>query len=637
MKTLHENETPGSPKWNPAQIERLIEELSGIRADMLRLEAEFADEIQQAHPSHRKSARNLLHYLTLRQHDIRPLQESLASLGLSRLGRAEAHILASVNAVLELLHHLAQRPFQLSAEHVPPVEFNEAGSLLETHIQSLPVTRHPERPVRIMVTMPSEAAEDHKMVRDLLASGMDSMRINCAHDDAGAWERMIANLRRAEKDVGKKCIVLMDLAGPKLRTGPIAPGPQVLKWRPQRDSFGRVTQPARIWLTPIGNSQAPPSGADACLPAPAEWLAELRAGDLIRFFDTRSAARSMQIVEKAGNSYWAESTQTSYVATGTKLSLLRSETLDANATLRQSTEIGELAPSAQELLLKKGDTLILTKALTPGKPAIYDDQGNLQEPATIGVTLPEIFSDVSPDERIWLDDGKIGGVIKSVKKDRINVEITQARKKGERLGADKGINLPDTKLRLPALTAKDLEDLPFIVANADVVGLSFVRRAKDVYELQSRLAQLGGERLGIVLKIETLKGFAQLPNLLLAAMRSASAGVMIARGDLAVECGYERLAEIQEEILWLCEAAHVPVIWATQVLEQLAKKGQPTRAEITDAAMAERAEAVMLNKGPYILEAVRVLDDILRRMQTHQRKKKAMLRKLKLAHIVKGD
>jgi pyruvate kinase len=109
---------------------------------------------------------------------------------------------------------------------------------------------------------------------------------------------------------------------------------------------------------------------------------------------------------------------------------------------------------------------------------------------------------------------------------------------------------------------------------------------------------------------------------------------MIARGDLAVECGFERLAEVQEEILWICEAAHVPVIWATQVLETLAKEGMPSRAEITDAAMGNRAECVMLNKGPLMLTAVQVLDDILGRMQTHQAKKQAMLRELRLAHTL---
>ena len=113
-------------------------------------------------------------------------------------------------------------------------------------------------------------------------------------------------------------------------------------------------------------------------------------------------------------------------------------------------------------------------------------------------------------------------------------------------------------------------------------------------------------------------------------------GVMIARGDLAIECGYERMAEVQEEILWIAEAGHVPVIWATQVLETLAKTGRPSRAEITDAAMGERAECVMLNKGPYVVEAVRTLDDILRRMEAHHAKKMPMMRRLGVAAVFGG-
>jgi pyruvate kinase len=109
-------------------------------------------------------------------------------------------------------------------------------------------------------------------------------------------------------------------------------------------------------------------------------------------------------------------------------------------------------------------------------------------------------------------------------------------------------------------------------------------------------------------------------------MRGYVAGVMIARGDLAVECGYERTGEVQEEIMWMA------VIWATQVLETVARTGQPSRAEITDAAMAERAECVMLNKGPYVVQAVQMLDDVLRRMQAHQTKKVSLLRQLRLAH-----
>jgi len=113
-------------------------------------------------------------------------------------------------------------------------------------------------------------------------------------------------------------------------------------------------------------------------------------------------------------------------------------------------------------------------------------------------------------------------------------------------------------------------------------------------------------------------------------MNFPACGVMIARGDLAVECGFERLAEVQEEILWVCESAHVPVIWATQVLEGLTRRGHASRAEITDAAMSGAAECVMLNKGPHITQAVRTLDNILQRFQGHHAKKRSLLRKLKL-------
>ena len=182
---------------------------------------------------------------------------------------------------------------------------------------------------------------------------------------------------------------------------------------------------------------------------------------------------------------------------------------------------------------------------------------------------------------------------------------------------------------MPALTEKDLADLPFVADRADLVSLSFVRSVDDVRQLQAELRRLGAEHLGLVLKIETGAAFAHLPSLLLAAMSTERIGVMIARGDLAVEVGFERMAEVQEEIMWLCEAAHVPVIWATQVLDTLARTGHPSRAEVTDAAMAVRAECVMLNKGPHIADAITTLDSILTRMQTHHRKKRSLLRRLR--------
>ena len=162
--------------------------------------------------------------------------------------------------------------------------------------------------------------------------------------------------------------------------------------------------------------------------------------------------------------------------------------------------------------------------------------------------------------------------IRAVSKDRLRVEISAVAGGLAKLKAEKGINLPETDLNLPALTAKDKEDLAFVAKHAEMVAVSFVQRPEDIEALLAEIANLG-VRLGIVIKIETQAAFNRLPTLLLAAMRNPPVAVMVARGDLGVEVGFERVSEVQEEILWLCEAAHVPVIWATQVLESLAKGG----------------------------------------------------------------
>jgi pyruvate kinase len=614
---------------NQLPVEELIHKLNQLRSEMLELEVSGLTGATEVHPDHAASARNLMHYLALRRHDIRQLQSRLASLGLSSLGRTESHVLGSIDAVSKVLHKLAGCPesaLGLERDQEP----GEVAGLLEKNTEALLGPAPANRNVRIMVTMPPEAATHYELVRDLLAQGMDCMRINCAHDGPDAWSGIIQNLRRAEKETKRHCKVAMDLAGPKLRTGSIEPGPTMLKYRPKRDSSGRVVSPARIWLTPDSCPEIAPGAADAVVPVPQSWLARLKLRDRVRFTDARKASRSMIISEIKGQSRWADAIQTAYIFQGMILKTGRPIPSKNSARVRRG-HVGAIPAQAQTLRLKTGDTLVLTKSLEPGRPAQRDSDNNVTRPAQIGVSLPEFFDGVAAGEPIWLDDGKIGGLIREVAPDKVSVEITQARPGGEKLGAEKGINVPESHLQLSSLTDDDLAALPFVVKNADIVSHSFVRKEADVLDLQSRLAKLGGEKLGLILKIETREGFDQLPRLLLAAMRSGAIGVMIARGDLAIECGYQRLAEVQEEILWICEAAHMPVIWATQVLESLAKNGIPSRSEITDAAMGERAECVMLNKGPYIVAAVRILGDILGRMQAHHEKKNSMLRKLHLA------
>ena len=612
-----------------SQIEELIHNLNLLLSEMVELETSGLIGATEVHPDHRASARNLIDYLALRRHDIRQLQSKLAGLGLSSLGRTEPHVLSSLHAVLNVLHKLAGSN-QIAPCSTAAPQLGQGNTLLEKNTEALLGEAPAARLVRIMVTMPPEAATKYELVRDLLAQGMDCMRINCAHDGPEVWSGMIHNLRRAETETNKHCKVAMDLAGPKLRTGSIEPGPKVLKYRPKRDTFGRVVSPARIWLTPSSSPEVAPEAADAVVPVPQAWLARLRLRDRLRFTDARGASRSIIISAIKGKSRWADAVRTAYIFQGMILEPRRPASNGISERI-QRARVGAIPAKQQTLLLKLGDTLILTRSLDPGRTARRDSRENLITPAQIGVSLPEFFDGVKSGEPIWLDDGKIGGVIRKVAPDKVSVEITQARPAGEKLGAEKGINVPESRLHLSSLTREDLQALPFVVKNADIVSYSFVRTEADVLELQSHLAKLSGEKLGIILKIETREGFDHLPRLLLALMRSRALGVMIARGDLAVECGYQRLAEVQEEILWVCEAAHMPVIWATQVLESLAKNGIPSRSEITDAAMGERAECVMLNKGPYIVTAVRILGDILRRMQPHHEKKNSMLRKLHLA------
>ena len=606
-------------------LQLLIAKLSEIRRSLISQETEFRGRIMTAHPAYRQSVANLIHYLALRRHDIRLLQDELAALGLSSLGRAESHTLWTLDAVLNVLRHLSGR-YRQSRFPSEAVSFAEGRSMLAAHTEALLGPALPHRAVRIMVTMSSEAAHDYMLVRDLLSHGMNCMRINCAHDTPETWSRMAAHLERARRELGLPCRLFMDLAGPKLRTGHIEAGPQVVVWHPRRDSFGRVTEPARIWLGPDGDNRFVSNDVDAALAVPADWLAQLKPGERIALQDARGKRRLLEVLSSEGAARWACCSQTAYVTADSIL-----VRVDAENEAKREARVGAVPPRETGIMLRKGDFLILTCEPIPGKPAEIGSHGHLLRAASISCTLPEVFSQVRKGERIWFDDGKIGGIVREARPDALRIEVTQARPKGEKLLADKGINLPDTDIRLPALTLQDLQDLRFIVRHADLVGMSFVRHERDIYELQRHLRQLNGEHLGIVLKIETRQAFERLPNLIMAAMRHYPVGIMIARGDLAVECGYERMAEVQEEILWICEAAHLPVIWATQVLQSLAKKGQPSRAEITDAAMGERAECVMLNKGPHIVAAVSALDDILRRMQDHQSKKSSRLRQLHLS------
>jgi pyruvate kinase len=285
-------------------------------------------------------------------------------------------------------------------------------------------------------------------------------------------------------------------------------------------------------------------------------------------------------------------------------------------------------------------TQIIGKGHESGKLEVELDEEiwlfepNYQPPKhtkAINCTLPNIVKCLQKGHRVLFDDGLFEAVVEEVAENSAQLKITRISAKKPFIKAEKGINFPDTSFHVNPLTQYDLKCLLFVVEHADMLGFSFVNKAADIAELHAQLALLNQPDFPIIAKIETNEAVNNLPSLLLEGMRKKSFGVMIARGDLAVEIGFERLSEIQDEILWICEAAHTPVIWATQVLESLNKQGLATRGEVTDAAHAALAECVMLNKGSHTTKVLKSLLDILSRSRQHNYKQRHIFRELGIA------
>lgn len=474
----------------------LKQALEALRCAVL---SEGAPLIERLDGGDDPSVANLAHYMALRHRDLRPLQRELMWRGLSSLGRLEGRVLPTLDAVLAALAALGGE----APANPPPgeVAFFAGEARLEAATDRLfgppPATRR----TRIMATLPTEAAFDAALVDALVTNGMDVARINCAHDDQNIWRHMAGRVRDAAARKGRTVPILMDIAGPKIRTGRVAA-------KRGREKLG--------------------------------------VGDVFR--------------------------------------------------------------------------------LNAGGAPRLDDAALVAATAS----LPEIVTRLSVGDRVLYDDGKLEGVVETADADEALVRVVRCRKDGAKLKPEKGLNLPDTALGLSPLTDKDRDDLAAVLGLADMVGYSFVSRPEDIDALEEAIAASGQTRpIGLVAKIELPEAVRNLPELIARAARRRPFGVMIARGDLAAEIGFERLAEMQEEILWICEAASVPAIWATQVLEGLVSDGAPSRGEMTDAAMSVRAECVMLNKGPRQPEAVTVLDGLLTRMEAHMFKKTPTLRALK--------
>jgi pyruvate kinase len=578
----------------PAEMgdQELLTSLLRLRRSMLELEQRESPSLEEVAPAYRASARNLLHFIAFHRCDHPGLQSALRQRGLSTLEGCDPHLLHTITAVLHRLD-----PAGEEAEAAAELDAHRAEALLQHRCRSLFGERQPagDSPAAaaIMVTLPRAAAGDPQLIPELVEAGMTIARINAAHDDPQVWSCFIERVRAASRASGRICRIAIDLAGPKLRTGALPQQPGVVQGRPRRDRLGRLLRPFRLLALPEGS--VPPCEDDpdlVTLPVRGLALEQLSRGDRLRGRDASGRIRELVMLEPRHGGLLLEGRQrTRFIAE----LVFRQEGGEA------LLEVAPLPPVPGERLLLPGDRLRLTAEASDA-------------PDAIACSLPAVFADLKEGERVLFDDGRIAAVVETVTAAAAGLRITATRPRGGRLRADQGINMPDTQLHTPALTEKDLADLAIAIGRADLISYSFVRSVADIEALHSALARLGGEELAVVLKIENRRAFESLPQLLLSAMRwPAPLGVMIARGDLAIECGWEAMAEIQEEILRICAAAHIPCIWATQVLDEMARHGVPTRAEITDAAMGARAEALMLNKGPNITATVRTLQTIISR------------------------
>lgn len=607
----------------------LAERLNILSAEIIERSSQAVSEFDLHDVDSRCSRDNLLAYLALRDHDLQDLQLELAEIGLSSLGRLESNVLTSLQRVME---HVGGT-FPPTSLALP--DSAKAQSLLAQRSRALLGRPRAGRGTRIMVTLDAGVMRQSHLLEQLLLAGMDIARINCAHDASADWAQIIDAIRQAEnrltqrgQGVGRRCRILMDLAGPKVRTGSLELENRPLKLSVPKDSEGRPSRLLEGYLDGDADQsewvRTPGLLPHFVIALPGQkGLAQLQVGETLRFEDARQRARTLYVLERLGPSR-------------VRVGLDGTAYLHEGATIRseQGVElsVGRLTPQPVDLRVQAGDALRLYR--NAERPGHRQRQG---EPASIGCTLPEALRAVEVGHRIYIDDGKISASVVSVQEQYLELEVTAPRGVPARIRPDKGLNLPDSTIDLPALTARDRKDLVFVVKHANAVGLSFVHRPQDLFDLRDALKELGKSDLGIVLKIETREAVHRLAQLLLAGLDLPRCGVMIARGDLAVEVGFERLAMVQEDILCLCEAAHVPVIWATQVLETLAKKGLPARAEITDAAMGQRAECVMLNKGEHVLEAVKTLAALLRTAERHHLKKRDVFREITEQRGVFGD
>ena len=243
--------------------------------------------------------------------------------------------------------------------------------------------------------------------------------------------------------------------------------------------------------------------------------------------------------------------------------------------------------------------------------SITTDEIEFGNSSLVSINYKDFPKDVSKGEKILVDDGKlILKVLETNKKNLIKAEVIQ----GGELKSRKGVNLPNTKLSLPALTEKDKADAVFAVKNNfDWLALSFVRSKKDVYELEELISKNSKDKIPIIAKIEKPEAILNLDAIL-----HAADGLMVARGDLGLEIPAEEVPLKQKLMVNMAKKARKPIIIATQMMESMIDSLTPSRAEVNDVAnsVMDGADAVMLSGetsvGQYPVEVIQTVGKIIR-------------------------
>ena len=614
-------------------LNELIRGVDSLLTMLSEVDQDKRDRIDAADAEHREGVRNVQHFARLQADDARHIVAQLRAVGIRVSDQAP--VADQLRAAKTLVQNLGGQSSDDGGAEGESYDITRLSAAIERSQEQLAsnssaLLGEPRdgMPSCVMVTLPTEAADDPDLVQSFADAGMDIARINCAHDTPEAWRAMAANVRAASTRVGRDIKISMDLPGPKLRVGAIEPGPRIARTRVTRTKTGRILTPSKLWITPFDHNATTPAPVPEGLPGrptlaiqvDPEWLQTVNEGDELSMLDARGSKRYMTVHKVTDEGVLAYGRRNVYLANG---SLVACQYI--------KTRIHGIGRSEQRVHVDVGSRLTLTSDPTPTDPTDDIPAVNCGEPQAI--------RSLDVGSIVLFDDAKIECEVTSVTRagekdaegntaeyDSAELVAVHTREGGKNLREGRGIHFPGIHVPLPAMTDEDRAILPEIVRTADIIAPSYVRSAEDLTEIlhaiEKEIDVAASENedpaavsarirnLGVMLKIESEECYNDLPNVVTELLRHRNSGVMIARGDLAMELGFSRMSEAREQIMDVANAAHIPTIFATQVLETMAKSGLPSRAEITDADVALRTQGVMLNKGTHIPDAINILNSI---------------------------